>query len=288
MKITVSPKMALAMRPKKVKEFKGKKPVQWAQVKENGYFVSIMVDRRKKRWAIGKKEDYWPELSENPTIGPLFRSVPPNTVIDGELFLPGGRATQVITAIKKRDPALTFKAFAVPVLRAVDYRTMYFDEAMGLLEANGFKVPEWEEISLWEDDLIDFYLERAVEQEIEGFVLKNAHYSEWYKVKPDKTVDLVITGVKWSDSTNWMGYVGAILCSAYDKDGELVEVCSTSGMTMDVREDITDMEEAGELVGKVVEVKYQEVESHGRLQFPRFQRFRDDKPAEDCKLEQLR
>ncbi len=287
MKISVVPKVALAMRPKKVKEFNGKKPVQWAQVKENGYFVSIMVDRRKRRWAIGKKEDYWEDLAKHPTIGKLFRSVPPNTIIDGELFLPGGRATKVITGIKRRNPTMTFKAFAVPVLRGVDYRMLPFDDAMKMLEANGFQVPEWEEVSLWEDDLTEFYLERAVEQGIEGFVLKNSHYDEWYKVKPVKTVDLVISGVKWSDASNWLGYVGAILCSAYNGDGKLVEVCSTSGMTMDVREEITDLEDAGKLVGKVVEVKYQDVESHGRLQFPRFLRFRDDKPAEDCKLEQL-
>ena len=72
---------------------------------------------------------------------------------------------------------------------------------------------------------------------------------------------------------------------AYD-DGKLVEVGKCSGVTDEQRGIFAANPDA--YLGKVIEIAGQEISSHGRIRFPRFVRFRDDKPVEECLLQELR
>ena len=280
----VNPKVAFDIRMK-VKDWKGQE-VEYAQVKENGYRLSLVVESRKRRFALGRTKDYTEQLEKHAAIRRQLKSLPIGTIVEGELYVPGKKSTYVPTAIRTADPNMVFAAFAAPVVEKEDWRMHHFEDVMGGLEDRfGFKVPEWERISPYEDDIKQFYLERTDEQGIEGFVLKNEnHYDKWYKIKPVRTCDVVITGTK-PGNNSFIGYVGGIKCSVWH-EGKLVEIASVSGMTMDLREDVSDMDDRGKLVGLVAEIKYTDF-AEDRLWHPRFLRLRDDKPSEECTMEQV-
>ena len=145
----------------------------------------------------------------------------------------------------------------------------------------------------------------------------------WYKVKKYSTYDVVIMGYTdstieysgkeadtwhfWIDpqgnpfyrqnedavKLNLDGYlpvtkpyyyawIGAVRFGQY-KDGELVEIGQTSGISDDLKQYISDNKEA--LVGKVIEVgAMRQNRKTGALVHPRFLAFRDDKIAEQCIL----
>lgn len=285
MRISVSVKVARDLHPN-VPDYRGEDDVEWAQEKENGHNVVVVVERHKIRRVLSRTKDYWEKLQDHFVLAAQIRKLPAKTILFGELHLPQGRATDVPRAMKNKDPKLTLTPYAVPVLKGEDLRGLDFEKAMELICDLGFKPPDTHEISLYEDDLEQFYLECAEELGIEGFVLKSGHCKGWYRIKPVKTVDLIVTGFKWGNG-NFAGLVGALKCSGYNEDGKLEEVASISGMKMDEREGITDLADKDNLEGRIVEVKYGEVGSQGRLFHPRFVRFRDDKPERECVLEQL-
>ena len=57
---------------------------------------------------------------------------------------------------------------------------------------------------------------------------------------------------------------------------------------VEVREQLTEMSDAGKLNGIVVEVEYQCVAAAGGLRHPRFVRIRGDKNPAECGEEQFR
>jgi len=69
-----------------------------------------------------------------------------------------------------------------------------------------------------------------------------------------------------------------------DKD-EPIEVASVGGMTEVERKWMSDNRE--KLRGMVCEVEANGVASQGRLHHPRFIRWREDKNAHDCTIDQL-
>src|SRR5690606_14492263 len=119
----------------------------------------------------------------------------------------------------------------------------------------------------------------------EGVVLKDANLFNWYKWKPVKTIDVVITDFTEGDG-KYLGYIGSLKVSVYDERGSLIEIANVSGMTDLERDEITDLATNGGLLGRVCEVKYQYVGSGGRLRHPRFKCWREDKPAGECKTSQ--
>jgi ATP-dependent DNA ligase len=62
---------------------------------------------------------------------------------------------------------------------------------------------------------------------------------------------------------------------------ELTEITRVSGMPDEQRLDIDEKKD----LGRVVEVEYQDVGNGGRLIHPRFVRWRDDKPASQCRYD---
>ncbi len=270
----------LACRPK-VHNFKPKKSIRWAQVKENGYRVTVVREMDGSIVCFGKKEDYWQDLKEHIVLSKMFRTIPRGSAFDGELYLPGVHATGVITAIKDRDELLKFSPFAIPFFALADYRDKELPQINFILKELGFVHPTTTVVMETVDP--QWWLSEARLLNIEGYVFKNQHYDEWYKLKPQKTVDLVVTGWFEGKGKYW-GEMGGVIGSLPDTSGKMQQIARVGGGWNDEeRADLTE----DDVLGKVIEVEYQEVAAQGRLQFPRFLRFRDDKAAKDCTMDQL-
>lgn len=129
-------------------------------------------------------------------------------------------------------------------------------------------------------NMIDHYLEYAESMGWEGLMLnKNAPYvckrtTDLIKIKKFKYSDLKIVG--YEEGTNkYEGMLGAVIV---DYKGNTVNV--GSGFTDEQREEYWKIRE--ELIGKIAEVKYKDVTKDKKtglesLQFPIFQRIREDK-----------
>ncbi len=251
-----------------------------------GRRVSVVSNRRENKW------DLMPDY-----IQALAKDFP----VHGELWVEDGRASDVKTAIKHyhylRQVCVekTIKASDIidPVfadkLRFTAYRCVGQDAWEPVVHRshlimNGFTVPE-----LLCDQhrppilpTVDELNKLSSELGIEGFMIKELTPENiWWKFKREDTIDLIITGVKDGEG-KYLGLIGALLCSVFSQDGRLVEVASVGGMTDEERQQMTDDEDRRVLVGRVVEVKFQEWAVHGRLRHPRFVRFRDDKNPMEC------
>lgn len=129
------------------------------------------------------------------------------------------------------------------------------------------------------------YFQMIVAQGGEGVVVKNLRGldADLVKVKRAKTWDVVIVGFT-EGKGKYSTVIGAIRYGAY-KDGKLVEIGKCSGMTDEERVMFASAPQS--FLGRVIELKGQEVSSGGRIRFPAFQRIRDDKHPEICLIEDL-
>jgi len=108
---------------------------------------------------------------------------------------------------------------------------------------------------------------------------------QWIKDKKMTRVSCVITGFTDSTSASFgpKGWIKNIHLSQY-KDGELIEVGTTSGMSEQIRQYISENKER--CMGEVVDVQCQEQLSSHALRHPQFVSFRKDIKAEDCTVDQ--
>lgn len=112
---------------------------------------------------------------------------------------------------------------------------------------------------------IDHLVELAVRERFEGIVLKHpdAPYQQaaraWFKVKPEKTIDLTVTGTKPN---------GSLIVSL---DGQQVIV------GIGLSDAIRSKAKSGAMLGSVIEIRFQEETANGSLRHPIFVREREDK-----------
>jgi len=278
----------LSLRPK-VKDWNPDKHtnIKYVQEKKNGYFLTVIVDEEGKFRAIGKKQDYTKEIFLMNRFWHLI-DLPAKTCLFGELYLHDPscmnkyKATDTITALKEGWSDLDFSAFAMPYYDGIDLTKENLGYVNHRILDLGISVP-W--TAPYEKKFDKEFLLYAIKKKgYEGFVLKEAHMTGWYKLKPVKTIDVIITGWEKSWSPQFFEELGALRVSVYTEDGSLKEIAKVgSGFTPGQRKAITK-----EDIGRVIEVAYQDLQSKGRLQFPRFICFRDDKPKEECTEDQLK
>lgn len=269
----------------KVKEWRGQ-PAKYKQVKYNGHRFSVYKQRDGR--LVGFEREIRPDLEmtvKRPKIveydwwRALAKNLPPVSSIDGELHVPDGNAGDAAHAIAECLPDLTFTPFAVPWWHGADIRDFDVAYVMTSLVKNRLGLRPATTYAVLPTDSHKRLLSDACDLDIEGWVLKNYNYAEWWKVKPTRSVDCVVTGFKDGDG-KYIGLVGSLLCSVYLDDGDaLTEIARVSGMTDDQRVDVNEKKD----LGRVVEVEYQDVGNGGRLIHPRFARWRDDKPAVECR-----
>jgi hypothetical protein len=244
----------------------------WAHVKVDGHMLYVRRTTAGVECWTRRPRDIYPDLRWHPIVRHFMELMRPGDELMGELYVPYQPASQVKTAIAAEDPVLQFTVFAVPSLpdHAGLGQAAVFVEKTLLLDFMHFWVrdpeaPAHEQIDEWLWHSRDF----------EGLVLKQRHLSEWYKVKREVDVDLIVTGVKPGEG-KYYGQVGSLVCSTVEGH----EVAAVSGMTDDERLTMS-LTPHDQIVGRVCEVRYQRVDSGGRLRHPRFVRWRDDEKRPD-------
>jgi ATP-dependent DNA ligase len=210
------------------------------------------------------------------------------TVLDGEVMSPAG--FRDIAGIMNVSPGKaakriaeigppTYRVFDILFNDGLDVRHYSWIERQQVLAQiwNALGNPLITRVGSSPDRLCTY--DRIVESGGEGVILKNifSPYGEgWVKVKRYSTLDVVITGftdAKMGKTGKYLGLIGAALVSVYGAKGDLLEVGRVSGMTDDVRRDMS--QNPTKWFGTVIEVAAQEFGKE-RLRHPRFKRARPD------------
>ena len=273
-----------------------------AQIKLDGFRVTAYLGEHNKVQMYGK--DHRPHLeflSRFPRLKKtlFYRrllTMPPYSSVDAEIIVPGGTSSNVATAL--RDPSIPIDAitFAIPMYKGEMQPDKDLGWANKIASSHGLLFARWFSCAALRQELRftlcdsdetirELLVDKAVGMGYEGFVLKQTQYKGWYKVKKNQMVDCIITSII-KGKGKFRGKIGALVVSLLDQ-GQLTTVANVSGMTDDERTRLSHLWDINKLRGKVVEVKYQEVGSRGRLRHPRFSRMRSDKPAKDCTADQL-
>lgn len=202
----------------------------------------------------------------------------------GELWVPNKPASCVKTALKDGWGTLQLTLFAVPGVLDDDAP---LEDVAGCIKSLGLEFAPYEAVAPVPVELgqgeLDQLVMRARTAGLEGWVLKSGNLTGWHKLKCESSLDAVVTGVVEGEG-KYLGQIGSLECSVWHRWGkeDLMIIANVSGMSDDARLDITMDFDDGKLLGRVVEIEYQRVDSGGRLRHPRFKCFRDDKRPEEC------
>jgi hypothetical protein len=273
----------------KPKNWKGQ-PVKFYQIKFNGHRYTFFKQHDNTLLAFGREirpdlelGSAYPHVKDTRWWRCIQDNLPPHSSLDGELYLPNGKASDVKHCIVSDPNSLQFAAFALPVCRGVSYANAPCDAITNRISNELFYhgcrhgvITVVSSVFNPEIHTEQVLLEMAIANRIEGYVLKQSNYDGWYKVKPTKDIDCIVTGFE-DGQGKYTGLVGSLKVSAVI-DGEMRELANVSGMDDKTRIEIdeeTDM-------NRVCEICYQDVGSKGRLIHARFIRWRDDKPRVDC------
>ena len=281
----------LASRPK-AKEWTNQRAT-WAHAKRDGWRMTVVYDFDGTMTAYGRDVEErleffkrWPKLALSEWANLIRRYGRVGSIFDGELWMPGKKASEVARILASDKPyLLQYDVFAMPFCAGFDMRDSDIEAAMYV--ARDRAKMRWAPMKRIRSPFTKDEALADLEPNSEGWVLKQRHWGEWYKLKFESTVDAVVTDVKWGDG-KFIGLVGSLVCSVYDDHGKLVEIARAGGMSDDERERMTDDHDEGKLIGRVVELTYQYVGAGGRLRHPRFKCWRPDKPANECRLDDMR
>ena len=268
-----------------------------------GRGISTVTHRRENKW-----EGLPPWIKDQ---------AQPDLLVHGELHVEGGTSSDVKSALcEGRDSG--WDSDLAKRLRFTAHNIVHSNAGVLVqrdkLRSLGFEVPRalrimsakegtWKLTSHWNNTTTpvldtgmattEQLIEIAKQEGIEGWVLKELGSSgKWWKLKVTWDYDCVVMGTK-DGKGQFYGDVGALKVGMFEDTPstgntscrQLVEVARCSGMTEEERAWMT--QHRNELVGKVCVVTANGVCSLGRLHHPRFVRWRDDKPAHECTIDQL-
>lgn len=226
-------------------------------------------------------------------------------ILDGEVFYPGQKSNNVTSimgakpekaiARQKEQGWIQYVIYDILMYKGIDLTSTPWSRRRELLEE------AYEEYVVGYERIIHLsqvaegtankrdMLKWAEDNGEEGIMLKNVHATykpdkrpehHWYKVKGEITIDAVITGFTEGEG-KYAGLIGSIEFGLYKSDGVLYSAGTCSGMTDEVRKNLTDNRE--HYAGSVIEIKAMERTAKGLFRHPVFLRFRDDKSPIDCR-----
>lgn len=204
-------------------------------------------------------------------VEPIFQRMPDNTVLDGELVpedqtLPASEMPRLI----KNHGRMQFVCFAAPLVEGVDLRTARMEIVRDSIARFRVELLDWKElVDAKPEDLVQ--LARTVGYE--GFVVKEWHWSSWWKVKPQETIDLIVMGTIPGKGKH-SGRHGALTCAL--ADGTVV---ASVGKGCDEEWRDRPLES---IQGLVCEVSHEGWTSDNKLKFSSFVRWRPDKLPQQC------
>lgn len=263
--------------------------VRFAQEKLDGYYIEIYRGETIQVYTKSRTNDLWPKLGQIEAISRQITALPPNTHIKAELWARGVQASSIPTLINDYDQRLVVSPFEMPLYNGRDSSGWTIEEVNEKL--TGFILPktirfveENKDARMLSENEADEWLKSAREMKIEGWVLKDRHCGNYFKLKPERTVDAIITGISICKKGQFTGGIKALQVSLLKAGQKVIIADVGSGLSKELRM----MSNPQLLIGKVVEVKYQDIAAKGRLKFPVFIRLRDDeKSAKQCTYEQL-
>lgn len=267
----------------KAKGYNGQK-VRYVTEKLDGHRYTVLRDSKDIQVLSRSKDvDIWPKLRMNhPWWATRILDLPKGTILHCELYAPGRFATSVPTLINEMESDLEVSVFAAPKIDGYDTTTLTLQSLHRVMNSFGFDTPDiYATYGTPREIDKTFWQQFAVERRIEGVVAKLGHFEGWYKIKPVKELDAIVTRWERGTGKNWDRLGGLHLALMHD--GEMVDIGRVgTGFSDEQRDEITKAD-----VGRVVQVQYDSVAAGGKLKFPRFIRFRDDKSAAECTQEQL-
>jgi ATP-dependent DNA ligase len=294
-------------------------PLKILQVAEDpGWIAERKLDGSRYGLYIGKdgnrllskhisvKDDKPVEKTENvPHLTKVSCPELDGTVIDGEITTPNGDFGNVVSVMgshpfeaiekQKRDGNMLYTVFDCPRYKGQDITKRSLRERQTVLKEviKTLGIPEIKFIEQRSENRMAWFKE-IVKEGGEGIILKrwDSHYEagkrgpNWIKVKKMQTYDVVVMGFKETKSEAWQaqGLIGAVVFGCYNAAGKLQEVGDTSGMTLEVRRDMSANPD--KWIGTVVEVAGQEV-LRDAIRHPRYIRTRPDVSPKACTIQKL-
>lgn len=264
-------------------------PVKYIQPKLDGHLVKI--HKAKTLTVLTKNDkDITEKVLAMHTLNEEMAKIPSHTIMFGEMHCPGVHATSVPTLLNDRSEKLQITFFAAPLFGTRNLFNAPLNDVMDRLNDCGLKTPHTSIVSLTPTPFISLckeyqekLLAEAIEKGYEGWVCKEAHMKGWYKLKPVKTVDAFVVGTARSWSSTHFGGLQSITVAVFKRNKVHILADVGSGFELEYRKTI----DRYSLVGKVAEIAYDQVAANGRLRFPRFIRWRDDKYKQQCTFDQL-
>lgn len=274
----------------KFKDYTNQK-VNYIQPKLDGHLAKIMVDGTSLQAFTKNDKDITKKLLAIDHIRKELDGLPLFSVVFAELYCPNVYATSVPTMLNDADEKLMLTAFAAPLLGGADLINEDFIGVIETLKMFGLDVAEIKSVpeNFVDKDDKEALLELAICNKWEGWVLKEEHMKGWYKLKPVKTVDAFVISTYQSFSSTHYGGLQSIGVAVWGENGKIHLIANVgSGFELKYRKQFDTHAKRANLLNRVCEVAFDSVAANGKLRFPRFIRWRDDKNINECTMEQLK
>lgn len=207
----------------------------------------------------------------------LFSYMPPGTKLDGELMVDGEHFNEIsgkIRAFTEADHA-HYYIFDIPSYEAYQYKRIMALDAISL-KSNYPHITFVQHATILSMDNLMCYHGKCIEDGYEGTMVKqekgmyqDARTWDWMKLKNTETADCTVVSV-FEGTGKYVGMAGGV-------------VVNYNGRTVRVGSGLSDSQrmywwnDPDEIIGRTIEVAYQEETPDGSLRHPRFKCVRGDK-----------
>ena len=266
-----------------------------------------------------------PLLRYFPELRPLGELLPPHSALDGEIVIARDGVLDFDSMQMRLHPAESRvrklsaeipAAFVVFDLLLWNGEPVY-EQALEKRRAELERVAKGFRLSPTTDDVVaaQKWLDRFEAAGLDGVIAKKlglpylpGSREGVLKVKPYKTADCVVVGVRWKEKPTRiatlllglygkggkMDYVGSAAVAAsrhneiFDRVEPLLKGAAERGFSEPNRWGTGELEESAVRPELVAEVRYDKVQGNRFRHGSRFLRFRDDKDPEDCTWREVR